>query len=132
MLVEGHGLPIAVVVAQANENDGPLLEITLRRRLVGRQRGIHLCLDAAYDSKAIRALLSRFRIRPHIRSRRQEADEKRHRGAKARRWMVERCHSWMNRYRRLLVRWEKRADTYLGMIQLACASICFQQLRFFG
>ena len=44
-----------------------------------------------------------------------------------RRWVVERLPSWLNRSRRLLVRWEKRNDTYLAFIQLACALLCFQQ-----
>ncbi|MFO1534723.1 MAG: IS5/IS1182 family transposase, partial [Thermoplasmatota archaeon] len=39
----------------------------------------------------------------------------------------ERSHSWMNRFRRLLIRWEKQAGSYLGMLQLACAVICFQR-----
>jgi hypothetical protein len=37
----------------------------------------------------------------------------------------------MNRFRRLLIRWEKSAGNYLAMIQLACATICFQQSGLF-
>jgi len=48
------------------------------------------------------------------------------RGHKARRWVVERSHSWMNRFRRILVRWEKRADTYVAMLHLACAIITWK------
>ena len=48
-----------------------------------------------------------------------------------RRWVVERLHSWLNRSRRLLVRWEKRQDTYLAFVQLACALICFQHCLHF-
>jgi hypothetical protein len=51
---------------------------------------------------------------------------------KARRWVVERTHSWMNRFRRLLVRWEKRADTYEAMLHLACGLICFRLLGLLG
>nr|WP_264158739.1 transposase [Noviherbaspirillum aerium] len=46
--------------------------------------------------------------------------------ARARRWVVEHTHSWLNRFRRLLVRWEKREDTYLAMLQLACGIIAWR------
>jgi putative transposase len=42
-------------------------------------------------------------------------------------WVIERLHSWLNRSRRLLVRWEQRQDTYEAFLQLACALLCFQQ-----
>ena len=45
---------------------------------------------------------------------------------RARRWVVERTHSWLHRFRRILTRWEKRADTYLAMLQLACALITWR------
>ena len=57
--------------------------------------------------------------RPHPRPRR-EPGLKREAGFRARRWVVERTHSWLNRFRRILTRWEKRADTYLAMLHLAC------------
>lgn len=56
---------------------------------------------------------------PWIRGRRDES-KVRHEGGTARRWVVERSHSWFNRYRRLLIRWERRADTYLAMLHFAC------------
>ncbi len=46
---------------------------------------------------------------------------------KPRRWVVERLHSWLNRSRRLLVRWEKLDRTYEAFLHLACALLCFQQ-----
>jgi hypothetical protein len=47
-------------------------------------------------------------------------------GFRARRWVVERTHSWLNRFRRVLVRWEKRADTYLAMLHFACSLVTWQ------
>jgi hypothetical protein len=47
-------------------------------------------------------------------------------GFKARRWVVERTHNWMNRFRRILVRWEKRADTYIAMLHLACGILTWR------
>src|SRR6266540_2908272 len=61
------------------------------------------------------------------RSRGEEAQAlKREAGFRARRWVVERTQSWLNRFRRILVRWEKRADTYLAMLHLACGLITWR------
>jgi transposase len=46
----------------------------------------------------------------------------------ARRWVVERTHSWINRSRRLLVRWEKLTETYMAFVHLACAQLVFAKL----
>jgi putative transposase len=46
---------------------------------------------------------------------------------KPRRWVVERLHSWLNRSRRILVRWEKLTPTYEAFLHLACALLCFRQ-----
>ena len=97
--------------------------------LPGPKVGANICLDAAYDSMALRELLADRGLRYHIRSRREEADLKRRRRFRPRRWVVERAHSWLNRFRRILVRWEKLEANFLGMLHLACAVICFQQAR---
>jgi transposase len=72
----------------------------------------NLCLDKGYDFSEVRDMLLEFGFTAHIKARGDEAREiKRKAGFKARRWVVERAHSWMNRFRCILVRWEKRADT---------------------
>ena len=72
-------------------------------------------------------LAAEFGFTAHIRSRGEEAKAiKREAGFRARRWVVERTHSWLNRFRRILTRWEKRADTYLAMLHLACALITWR------
>jgi putative transposase len=53
-------------------------------------------------------------------------------GFRARRWVVERTHSWINRFRRLLIRWEKKTENYLAMLYFACALITFRAAGFFG
>ena len=53
-------------------------------------------------------------------------------GFKARRWVVERAHSWMNRFRRLLVRWEKKPENYLAFLHFACGLIAFRAAGLFG
>jgi len=44
-------------------------------------------------------------------------------GYRARHWVVERTHSWMNRFRRLLIRWEKKVENYVVMLYFACTCI---------
>jgi len=78
----------------------------------------------------VRELLEEFGFTAHIRSRGEEAQQiKREAGFRARRWVVERTHSWLNRFRRILVRWEKRADTSLAMLHLACALITWRSVN---
>ena len=70
---------------------------------------------------------------PHIRSRGQEQQAKATiPGYRARRWVVERTHCWLNRSRRLLVRWEKKAENYLAFLHLACAQLLFHKVLVFG
>ena len=71
-----------------------------------------MCLDKGYDYEEVRDSLQEFGFTAHIRARGEEAQAlKRHAGVKARRWVVERTHSWMNRFRRVLIRWDKKAAT---------------------
>ena len=66
----------------------------------------------------------------HVASRTQEKRAKqRHPGKKARRWVVEVCHSWFNRFRKLLVRYEKLERSFLALNYLAAAIIAFRKVR---
>jgi transposase len=112
----------------------PTLEsIVVTRPEPTRRAPQGLCLDKGYDYDEVRALSDEFRFTAHIRCRGEEAKAiKKAAGFKARRWVVERAHSWMNRFRRILVRWEKRADTYVGMLHLACALITWKTCGLLG
>ncbi len=59
-------------------------------------------------------------------SKKAEAKRKRP-GYKARRWVVERTHSWLNRFRKLLVSFEKTKEGYVALLALAAAMICWRQ-----
>ena len=70
---------------------------------------------------------------PHIRSRGEELARKlRTPGWRARRWVVEACHSWLNRNRGLLIRWCKKAENHLAFTQLACGLIAFKKAHAFS
>lgn len=87
-----------------------------------------LCLDKGYDYDAIRELVVSQRFEPHIRTRGEEIELKeRHPDWRARRWVVEACHSWLNRNRALLIRWSKKDDNHLALLQLASGLIAFKK-----
>ena len=87
-----------------------------------------LCLDKGYDYDEVRELAEEFKFTLHLRTRGEEiAAIKQDARWRARRWVVERTHSWLNRFRRILIRWEKRPENYLAMLHLACALITWRQ-----
>ena len=129
-------MPVGLAVAGANRNDVMLLAATLasvpvRRPRPTRRRPQGLCLDNAYDITWVYRLLVDAGFTPHVRGRREEIVQRTH-GYRARRWVVERTHSWMNRFRAVLVRWEKRTANYEGSLHLACAYIAFKRAGLLG
>jgi putative transposase len=132
VLTEGNGIPIGIVVAGANRHDMKLVQATLESIIVARpvpndERPQNICLDKGYDYPEIRELVAQWGYTAHIRGRGEERQEKAAiPGYRARRWVVERAHSWMNRFRRLLVRWEKKRGNYVAMLHFACACISFR------
>lgn len=86
----------------------------------------HLCLDKGYDYTDIRELVALNDYIAHIKARGVEVVLKKTQGFRARRWVVERTHSWFNRFRRVLIRWEKKPQNYLAMLHLACAYIAYR------
>ena len=130
LLVDGAGAPLAVVVDGANRNDMKLVAATLDGIVIARpdpaEAEQHLCLDAGYDAGAVRSATTERGYTAHIRRRADERAEP-HPDGKARRWVVECAHSWLNRSRRLLVRWEKKVENYRAFIHLACAQLLFSK-----
>jgi transposase len=93
----------------------------------------NLCLDKGYDYQAVRDTVDEFGYTAHLRTRGEERKRKRSTPRyRARRWVVERTHSWMNRFRRLLIRWEKKVNNYLGLLHFACAYICLNAAGVLG
>ena len=123
---------MAVAVAGANRNDFKMARQTLQSLMVPRpeptaEEPQGLCLDKGYDYAEIRELAVELGYTAHIRARGEEAAViQREAGYKARRWVVERAHSWLNRFRRILIRWEKRPANYLAMLHLACALVTYR------
>ena len=127
LAVESHGLPIGIVVSGANTHDIKLLEGTLQSIIAANPEGSNICLDAGYVGA--RTLAEAMGYGAHIRGRGEEKQEKgREPEFKARRWAVEACHSWQNRFRKLMIRYEKKDVNYLALLQFACAIIVWRQL----
>lgn len=132
MIVEGDGGPLGVVVAGANVHDAKLLEATIDAIVVERPDPgdveQHLCLDKGYDNPTGRAAAVNGDYHPHIRRIGEEKmDNRSHKTKPARRWVVERTLAWLNRYRAILVRYNKKARNYLGLIQLACILLWYRR-----
>jgi putative transposase len=138
VLTDGGGVPIGLAVEGANRNDFKMVQETLTSILVERpmptpEQPQGMCLDKGYDFDEVRELLAAFGFTAHIRARGEEAQAiKREAGYKARRWVVERTHSWMNRFRRLLVRWDKKVCNYLAFLHLTCAYITYRRSGLLG
>jgi len=136
---EAAGIPVGLAVSGANVHDKRLLQPTLQHREdfgppVPHEVDENMCLDKGYDYSDVPELVENvYLYTAHIRSRGEEASQLRRRaGAKARRWVVERTHSWLNRFRRLLIRWEKKSQNYFALLEFACAYFTFQRAGVFG
>jgi hypothetical protein len=104
-LTEGDGIPLAVAVEGANRHDMKLTESTLKAIVVERPEVTdhspqNMCMDKGYDYPDIHELLVEWEYTGHIRPIGEETSAReRVPDYRARRWVVERTHSWMNRFR---------------------------------
>ena len=135
LLVEGQGGPLSVVIAGANVHDTKLLEATLDAIVVERptpteERPQSLCLDKAYDNPTGRQGAAAHGYIAHIRRIGEEKlDALGQKRYPARRWVVERTLAWLSKCRALLVRYDKKPQNFLGLLQLACALVWYRRLH---
>jgi putative transposase len=125
-------VPVGLAVEGANRNDMKMVGETLASIPVERpeptpEQPQGMCMDKGYDYEEVRQIVEEFGFTAHIKARGEEAKAiKRRAGFKARRWVVERTHSWMNRFRRILIRWEKKPMNDLALLHFACALITYR------
>ena len=130
ILTDRRGTPLSAVITGVNTHDMKAAFETLggavtRRPPPRRYHPQHLCLDKGYDYPEIEAGVIERGYIPHMRHRGElENPAKRYR---PKRWVVERSASWLNRFRRLLIRWEKKAENYLALVQLACCTVVYRR-----
>jgi putative transposase len=126
-------VPIAIEVGPAQCHDVKLLAATLEAVVIERpdpnEQKQNLCLDKAYAGEPTEQLAEEKGYEVHVPDKANAKKKQKRKGGrrKARRWVVEVTHSWLNRFRRLLVRWEKRISNYLSMLYFACAIICWRK-----
>jgi transposase len=138
VLTDGGGVPLGLAVEGANRNDFKMARATIESIPVERLEPSPatpqgMCLDKGYDFDEVRELLAEFGFTAHIRARGEEAKAlKQEAGFNTRRWVVERTQSWMNRFRRILIRWDKKVCNYLGFLHLACAYFTYKQSGLLG
>ena len=132
ILTDAKGIPLGLVLSGANVHDKwmalPTLKDAARHALGSQKQPVHCCLDKGYDYADVEKGIRARGIVPHIRRRGEPTVVGCVRG-KPRRWVVERTNSWHNRFRALLIRWERKATHYLALCQLACALIILGQTR---
>jgi transposase len=133
VLTDAAGVPVGLAHDGANRNDHKLLKDTLDSIPIERpnpttEQPQGICLDRAYDNTEVRDLVADYELTAHIRARGEEIAEKiRTPGWRARRWVVEASHSWLNRNRAILIRWSKKDENHLALLQLASGLIAFKK-----
>ena len=130
-------MPIGAAVGGANAHDQTLVpetfrSIPVRRPKPTRRKKQHPCADKGYDAASIRTAARRRHYIPHIPKKNDDSPPRHHPGGKAHRWVVERTHSWTNRARRLLIRWEKKVVNYLGFLHLQFAIVALRAAGVLG
>ncbi len=139
--MDGNGIPLGLAVEGANCPDMKMVRDTLESIPVERPepratRKQNLCLDKGYAYDEVRELASEFAFTAHIPARKERGqpavEVKRKARQKARRWVVERTHSWMNRFRGILIRWSKKPENYIAMLHFVLALIAFRATGLFG
>ena len=132
LIVEGRGVPLAILQSPADRHDSAVFEALVDavppiKRPSGqrRKRPAKLHADEGYDYPRRRAALRRRRVKSRIARRGAERSDRlgRHRR------VVERTLAWLNRFRRLTVRSERRADIHQAFLLLGCSLICLRRLE---
>jgi transposase len=139
ILVDGKGVPIDVSVDGANRHDMKMSKATLQSIVIYRPKPTirskqHMCLDKGYDYPEVYELLEEYGYTIHIRLRGGGEKSSKRRmilGYRARHWVVERTHSWMNRFRRLLIRWgQKGRESYRNATFCLCLDYLYKSRCF--
>src|SRR5690349_10619425 len=148
ILTDKQGIPLSVIISSASTHDIKAVTDVIDNSVVNgpsklsftkkktRRTCYHLCLDKAYSSKSIENEIIRRGYVPHIPYKRKRGQQRKeviayphkHQTIKNKRWVVERTNSWHNRFRKLFTRYEKKAENYLGLVQLSSSIIIYRKI----
>jgi transposase len=129
-VADSHGLPVAVCVESTTPHEVKLATPTLVQLIVS-EAPQNLIGDNAYDSDNLRTELRQYGIEliaPHRCNRKNRTQDLRRIRRYRRRWKVERLFAWLQNFRRLVVRYERYAENFLGMLYLGCCLILLRHL----
>lgn len=137
VLTETQGLPIGLVVTGANRHDKTQVKnvwetMPFLPPFPDFEHPQHFCADKGYDFRDIHLFVEQLGYEKNILCRGTEKVKLKIPGYRARRWVCERTHSWMNRFRRILTRWEKKLDNYSAFLHLVCALFVWKRSEVFG
>jgi putative transposase len=134
IITDGNGIILGCFVGPGNKNDAKLLEQTIQTIPSRFKAGDQECwLDAGYDTTEVRTICFRYNLRHKISPNpRRKIKEPVRPLPKGVRWVVERSHSWINRFRRILIQFDKLTDNYLASIKFAVAISLFKRLGVSG
>ena len=125
-MANSAGAPIAIYIDSASPGEITFVEKVLKSRF-SREKPERLIGDKAYDSDPLDARLAEHGVEliaPHKVNRvREKTQDGRVLRRYRRRWKIERLFAWLHNYRRLVVRYEYRAENFLGFVHLACLMI---------
>lgn len=131
-LADSHGLPLSIAIAEGSRHDIVLTDRTLDAAFVD-ELPYKLVGDKAWDSKPLQKALSEERgielvapLRGGKRPSQRRQDGRSLRRYK-RRWLVERLFAWLKQFRRLALRWDRKAENFLGLLQLGCIVILLRR-----
>ena len=130
--MDEHGVPLSLVVTGANRHDVTQLAAVLDNRIIlpPEETEQNLCADKGYTGDPAKRIIEAHGYIPHVKERGEEIKVKKEiPGYRARRWVVELTHSWINRFRKLLVRYEKLSGSYIALIHLAFSIICWRKIK---
>ncbi len=130
-LADASGLPLSVRAASASPHEVTLVGETIDARFVS-EKPERLIGDRAYDSDPLDETLAGRGIEmiaPHRRNRKKpKTQDGRKLRRYKRRWKIERLFTWLHNFRRLVVRYERRVENYLGFVRLGCIVILLRRL----
>ena len=128
-MADGNGLPLAVGIACGQRHEAPLARPTIEACFV-EELPKRVIGDKAYDSNELDAQLAKIgveMIAPHNPTRKHKTQDGRKLRRYRRRWKIERLFAWILRFRRIVTRYEEKAENFLGFLHLACLSIYLRQ-----
>ncbi len=155
ILTDKKGIPLSIIISSASTHDIKLVTSVVDNAVIhkrpppsyktktkgrGKRKLQHLCLDKAYNFEPDDNTLIKRGYVLHIPPKRKRCEKEEQESKitvqhgsnrkkySAKRWVVERTNSWHNRFRKLLTRYEKKVENYLGLVQLSCCMIIYRKI----